>query len=278
MIETIQLIIYTDLNGTLLDANYNFSDANEALAVIREKDIPLILTTSKTRAQVEIYRAQLGINHPIIVENGSAVHFPKASFPRGRLPSGCISEGGEFVFPLANRVESVIPLLKEAADAVGAEIELITDMAEDKIQQLTGMSREECGLAKDRSYIMYFLCHSRREELIDELRRRNLKVTWGSFFLHVGDTGSKGTAVHKLTALYRGLGHISVISAGFGDSMNDRSMFENVSAPYLVERSGGGYAEDIDVEGLEFLSGIGPKGWNKGVIDLVKSIVWEERN
>lgn len=276
MIDPAMLLIYTDLNDTLLDANYDFSAANEALDVIREKDIPLIITTSKTRAQVEIYRKRLNINHPIIVENGSAVYFSQGSFPRGRIPDGCQIEDEEYIFPLARKVDAVIPLLKEAADAVGAEIEMISDMPVEKIHKLTGMPVEECGLAKNRRYIMYFLCPNRREELIEELKRRNLKVTWGSYFLHVGDTGSKGTAVHKLTALYRGLGYLRLISAGFGDNMNDKSMFENVSAPYLVERPGGGYAEGIEVDGLERLQGIGPIGWNKGVLSLVKSIGWED--
>ena len=262
------------MNDTLLDRNYDFSAADEALDIIREKQIPLIITTSKTRAQVEIYRARLNLDHPIIVENGSAVYFPKGSFPRGRLPAGCLAEGGEFIFPLAGTVDVILPDLRSAAGKVGAEIELITEMPVDKIHELTGMPIEECRLAKNRKYIMYFLCHSRREELTNELRSRNLKITWGSYFMHLGDTGSKGMAVHKLTALYRGLGHYSVITAGFGDNMNDKSMLENVTIPCLVERPGGGYAEGLDIEGLEKLKGVGPVGWNSGIIDLVKSIDW----
>lgn len=276
MLEPIKLLIYTDLNDTLLNRNYDFSAAKEALDVIREKQIPLIITTSKTRAQVEIYRKRLNINHPIIVENGSAVYFPKGSFQSGRLPEGSLAEDGEFVFPLAGKVEAILPDLRDAAQKVSAEIELISDMTADKIHEQTGMPPEECELAKDRKYIMYFLCRNRREELIGELRNRNFKITWGSYFMHVGDAGSKGTAVHKLTALYRGLGHISVMTAGFGDNMNDKSMFENVSYPYLVERPGGGYAEGIDVEGLERLKGVGPIGWNYGVLKLVKSIDWND--
>ena len=82
----LKLIIYTDLNDTLLDTRhgYNFKAAEEALEKVREREIPLIICTSKSRAQTEIYRQALDINFPLIVENGSAIFFPHDSFPTGR--------------------------------------------------------------------------------------------------------------------------------------------------------------------------------------------------
>jgi predicted mannosyl-3-phosphoglycerate phosphatase (HAD superfamily) len=51
------IVIFTDLDGTLLDdSSYSFEPAHEALAEVRIRKIPLILCTSKTRAEKEAWR------------------------------------------------------------------------------------------------------------------------------------------------------------------------------------------------------------------------------
>jgi len=271
----LKLLIFTDLNDTLLDQNYDFKPAERALALIREYQIPLILCTSKTRGQTEIYRRRLNIREPLIVENGGAIHFPPGSFPIGRLPAGSLYENGEYILELSGSAESLLPSLLEAAKIVGTEVETIFDMPVERIMGITGMSSEESELARERSYTIYFLCPWKRDELFAELRRRGLKPTWGSYFCHLGATNSKGQSAHKLTALYRELGFFDLITAGFGDNMNDLPLLQMVNMPFLVERPGGGYAEGVEVDDLKKLEGIGPAGWNRGVIDLINGIDWE---
>ena len=48
-----ELIIFTDLDGTLLDFRYSYKEAVPALNLIRKKNIPLIICSSKTRAEIE---------------------------------------------------------------------------------------------------------------------------------------------------------------------------------------------------------------------------------
>lgn len=81
MTTTPKLIVFTDLDGTLLDREtYSFEQALPALEVIQQKGIPLILSSSKTRAEIEIYRRELGYDHPFISENGGAIFIPKNYF------------------------------------------------------------------------------------------------------------------------------------------------------------------------------------------------------
>lgn len=70
-----QLVIFTDLDGTLLDKNsYSFAPARPALILLKKKDIPLIFCTSKTRAEIELYRRKIENSDPFISENGGG-HF-----------------------------------------------------------------------------------------------------------------------------------------------------------------------------------------------------------
>ena len=68
------LIVYTDLDGSLLDGTtYSYEPATPALAALREQGIPLVLVSSKTRAEMEPLRQRLDHRDPFIVENGGAV-------------------------------------------------------------------------------------------------------------------------------------------------------------------------------------------------------------
>jgi len=79
---TPKLVIFTDLDGTLLGREtYSFEPAQPALQLIKHKGIPLILSSSKTRAEIELYRKKLENDHPFISENGGAVFIPKDYFP-----------------------------------------------------------------------------------------------------------------------------------------------------------------------------------------------------
>ncbi len=48
------IVVFTDLDGTLLDHDsYSYTAAEPALDFIRNNNIPLIFTTSKTAIEVE---------------------------------------------------------------------------------------------------------------------------------------------------------------------------------------------------------------------------------
>src|SRR4030042_950735 len=88
-----RILVFTDLDGTLLDhRTYSFEPARPALRIMRESDIPLIICTSKTRAEVQEIRAALGNIDPFIVENGGAIFVPEGYFsvelPASRSDSG----------------------------------------------------------------------------------------------------------------------------------------------------------------------------------------------
>ena len=69
------LIVFSDLDGTLLDHDsYGYDAAAAALAALRARNIPLILCSSKTAAELVPLRAELGFeNCAAIVENGAGI-------------------------------------------------------------------------------------------------------------------------------------------------------------------------------------------------------------
>ena len=74
-------VVFTDLDGCLLDSvTYTYEPAAPALEALRAQDIPLVLVSSKTRAEIEPLRKQLDHHDPFMVENGAAVFVPRGLF------------------------------------------------------------------------------------------------------------------------------------------------------------------------------------------------------
>ncbi|MGZ3539253.1 MAG: HAD-IIB family hydrolase, partial [Thermodesulfobacteriota bacterium] len=110
---TRKLVIFTDLDGTLLDRDtYSFEPAQPALHLILQRNIPLVLSSSKTRAEIELYRRKLENGHPFISENGGAIFIPKDYFsfqyPYNRETDGFfVLELGTFYLHIIEVLESI---------------------------------------------------------------------------------------------------------------------------------------------------------------------------
>ena len=86
-------VIFTDMDGTLLDHDtYSFEAARPTLASLKEQNIPVIPTTSKTYAELIVLRDTIGLDGPFIVENGAAIYIPHGFFKQ--KPAGTIWQDG----------------------------------------------------------------------------------------------------------------------------------------------------------------------------------------
>ena len=88
-------IVFTDLDGTLLDAEtYSWEPARPALELLAAQAVPWVMVSSKTRAEMEELRAELHHAHPYVVENGAAAFIPLGYFG-GPVPDAVIRDGYE---------------------------------------------------------------------------------------------------------------------------------------------------------------------------------------
>ncbi len=111
------LIFVSDLDATLLhEETYGFDEARPLLRFLREKWIPLIPASSKTRKEMEEVQADLGVPGPFICENGSAVVIPSGFFPEP-VPGAVVKDGREILElgrPVSFLEEAVGRMAKEA--------------------------------------------------------------------------------------------------------------------------------------------------------------------
>ena len=266
-----RLVLFTDLDGTLLEATtYQFDAARPALARLRGQAIPVVTCTSKTRAEVEALRKKLGNHDPFIVENGGALYIPDGYFKS--TPAGSIIRDGYRVIEMGVPYSRLQEGLRFIERQVGMSLVGFGDMTVEDIAKATGLSLQDAELARQREYDEPFLIehtHLWRRSVRRAAQRLGLTVIPGGRFFHLVGGTDKGRACRVLIDLYRKEWG-SVFTAAIGDSLNDLPMLEVVDWPFLVERPWGGHAEGIALEGLTRLQGIGPAGWAEGVDKLLR--------
>jgi mannosyl-3-phosphoglycerate phosphatase family protein len=260
-------IIITDLDGTLLDPKtYSFEEAEPALKLIRERGVPLVLCSSKTRAEIEVYRKRLDNLHPFISENGGGIYLPKGYFPTHE--SGEQQDGYE-VISLGSPYQEIRKRFVALRDRLGLAVRGFGDMSIEEVAALTGLTLEEAGLAKRRDFEEPFIFSGKAEDrFLREIESESLRWTQGRFFHFMGDH-HKGRAVNILRRLYEQRDG-AVRSVGIGDSLNDLPFLLGVDLAVLVKKENGRYDARVDVPGLVRANGIGPAGWNEAVLELLK--------
>lgn len=265
------LIIFTDLDGTLLDSNYSFKKALPALRLIKKKNIPLILCSSKTSTEIEHYRKKLKNTYPFISENGGGIFVPKDYF-KFRVQSlefGVKKENKYYFIRLGASYSDLRKALHELRSE-GFDVKGFGDMSIGEVAELTGLKISDAKMAKKRSFGEPFIFKGNKisvKKLQQRIKSKGYSLTQGRFF-HIMGNNDKGRAVEILKKLYAKQNR-RIITAALGDSPNDIEMLQKVDYPIVVQKEDGSYDSRIKVKGLIKADDIGPKGWNRAVNNLL---------
>ena len=254
-----QKIIFTDLDGTLLDSDtYSYEKANNALQLLKKKEIPLIFCTSKTRAEIEFWRNKMGNNDPFISENGGGIFIPKNYFSFKFLFDK--EYKNYFLIKLGtsyNQLVDVISFLKEKY-----EILSFSDMSSGEIAHDADLELAQAKLAKKREFDLPFKILNKRQEknILNNIYKQGLNYTVGGRYYHLLGDNNKGEAVKILSDLFRRkYGDIKTIA--IGDSENDFQMLDSVNEGFLVKKKNALYVSNK----YRKAEGIGPEGWSNVV-------------
>jgi len=268
-----RLIVFTDLDGTLLDhSTYKWEAAQPALRQLRLSGSPVVLCTSKTRAEVLPLRDQLKLTDPFVTENGGAIYIPRNYFPFA-LPTAQV-EAGYQVLELGQRYTNLVRALEEAAETSGVKVRGFSHMKEDEVAKLCGLKRDGARRARQREFDEPFLLEKgtprQKDCFFRWIQQRGLRWREGGRFLHLMGDNDKGVAVRRLIDLYRQLwGDIRTV--GLGDSPNDLDFLSVVEVPVLVAKSNGSHDDTVrsKLRAVQLAPGPGPVGWNQALLEML---------
>jgi mannosyl-3-phosphoglycerate phosphatase len=255
------LIIFTDLDGTLLNQDdYRYDAALPIISKLKEEEIPLIAVTSKTRAEVETLRREIGLKDPFIVENGSGIFIPEND-SRFNLTDTTI-KGQYYLKQLGCTYPEARKGLTAVAQTLDYNLQGFGDLTAEDLVKLTGLSLEKAKLAQTRDFSEPFLTppNFTSKEINDAVTKNGFKVVVGDRFSHlIGSNSGKGKAVNWLMANYH-LKEQKITTIGLGNSPNDLAMLENVDIPLIIPGKKGVH-QGLAGRGWQVAPFSGCQGW-----------------
>ncbi|MCG8156612.1 mannosyl-3-phosphoglycerate phosphatase-related protein [Brenneria goodwinii] len=257
------LMIFSDLDGSLLDHDtYSWEPARPWLKRLAQNEIPVIITTSKTVAEVEQLRCALGLSHlPYIAENGALIALPPDWHSHPDYPRKTFDADYPFICAQLNRLRE-----KHAFRFSG-----FADMDAAEVAALTGLSIQDAKLARLREASEPIQWLGDADSLANFrhiLTEVGLSLTQGGRFYHVmGKDVSKGNAVNWIKKQYSGKNDNVPLTIGLGDGPNDISLLCAMDNAVLIKNKGN---QLIDLP--ESYTGklyrtkfMGPTGWSEGL-------------
>jgi mannosyl-3-phosphoglycerate phosphatase family protein len=269
----VRLVIVTDLDGTLLDpVTYGFAPAAPALDRLKCLGVPVVLCSSKTRAEIDAVQRRLGIADPFIAENGGAIVAPAGYL--ARVPAGALVSDDRVALALGRPYADVVAVLKAVAAAERLTITGFSDMTVSEVAADCGLSLLDAQLAKMREYDEPFRLFGAdpgtRSRFLRALHRRGLRVVSGGRYDHATGAVDKGKAVERLRALLDQPDG-RVVLVGLGDGLNDMSLLRAVDHAVIVRNDTSDATARLarKVPTATVTRASGPEGWAEAVTALL---------
>lgn len=291
--------MFTDIDGTLVDINtaeYG-KETDKLIRLIKERNIPLILTSAKTRLEQNKIREDLGISDPFIVENGGAIVIPKGYFPdyalrdikyplreTQEIKNEARDVNHEIVVELGKPADYIRAKLSDIRKKYSINFRGVADISVEKLSNLALISREQAKRMAQRNYGETILQIQSEDiaRFIKYVQEDGMKVIHGGRFFDVTVGTDKGIAVGILKKLFKDKFHNNVTFFGIGDSTNDIPMLNLMDIPILVQRQDSSWVDDGEIKmknavdssrissnKLIKIEGIGPNGWENAIHKII---------
>ena len=260
------LIVLTDLDGTLLDHHsYSFAAAEPALQRLREAGVPVVIVTSKTRAEVARLADRLESPHPYVLENGALVS----------MPEGYFADTSSDLIRLSPSYETLCTWLAEQRTTHGYQFRGFADMDAAAVAEVTGLSEADAALAKARDGSEPFLWDDTAEalaSLAEAIEAQGWRLMQGGRFYHLLGQTDKAFAAERVLSHYREIMGEAITTMALGDSPNDLPLLQVADVAVVIRRHDGSWMQ-ADVPGRKLQTdGIGPVGWNEAVGSILTEL------
>lgn len=256
------LMIITDLDGSLLDHHtYSWQPAEAWLARLKAADIPVVICSSKTAAEIEpLQRALDIVGAPFIAENGAIVKWQQQNPSLAAQPTG-------------KDYAALCSILSQLRELHGFKFTGFADVTEKEVADWTGLTPRDAVLAKQREGSESLIWRDTPEQFTafeQALASQQLTLVQGGRFWHVMNQGrGKGAALDWLLTRYPQPASGRWITIGLGDGPNDAPMLDKVDYAVVIK----GYSKNPVAltrrEHVFYSTGFGPEGWSEGLAHYI---------
>jgi len=234
-----RVVVFTDVEVFAAGARRRHDSVARTLADIGAKGVPLVFSSTRTRAEIQAVQRSLRCRHPFVCENGAAVVIPAGYFG-GPVPEAR-RVGRWEVVAFGRPYADVVRTLVEGAASVGVAIRGFHEMSLDEIAAAYGCSRRAAERARRREYAEPFRILSPDDDARTRLRAalavRGVGLSSGGRFDCAGPLVDEGAGIGTVRRLYeRAVG--PVLAVGFGDALADEALLDHVDVPITALGTG----------------------------------------
>ncbi len=262
MIQKKQIIIFTDLDGSLLDKDtFKFNIIENYFRELILKNIIIIPNSSKTEAELLDFNKQYNLNLSFIAENGSCIYGLNLINPN--LPKEIlISRTVDKIYEIYN---SNVP------NNLKNKITFILKLNSKKQEEIFGLPLNKLKLAIKRKFtipIKFNGSQIEKYELIEILNNVGLTLQTGGRIINICDNINKSKAMSKTIELISKEIDDKIVTIGVGDNQNDIEMLKLSDHPCLVRNDNFNSAL-INIDNLIKSTEPSPMGW----ADVIKTAI-----
>ena len=250
MQEPLPLVVFSDLDGTLLDHDsYSWQAAVPALDRLADIGAGVVLASSKTAAEITVLQREMDLsNWPAIVENGAGLMgqsvtptYPDLRAALERVPSG----------------------LRQMFRGFG-------DMSVEEIAEITGLPQADAARAAERMFSepgIWSGTEAERGQFETALADLRVSARYGGRFLTLSFGGTKADQMAEVLSRYPARHTVAL-----GDAPNDVEMLEAAEFGIIIANPHRAALPPLATEHTGRIirtKEAGPSGWNRAMMDLL---------
>jgi mannosyl-3-phosphoglycerate phosphatase len=258
--EQPQVVVFTDLDGTLLDHhNYDYSPALPAIKYLKQHKIPIVPVSSKTISEIQYMSESLQFDGPVVAENGAVIKLPE--------------NDASFSEPDYQQIRLFIDKIRTSH---GYQMKGFGDMSIQEVVDCTGLGSDEASRAMERQGSEPFLWHGSDSELqvfTEQAFEEGMQLLKGGRFYHLMGLMDKGKALNKIKQWYQDKSQHQITSIALGDSGNDYAMLKAADIAVAIKRTDGTHLEVVERDDVIKTEECGPEGWNNAIQQIMCNIM-----
>lgn len=255
-------LIVTDLDGTLLDDDYDLAAAAAAIDAQTRRGRAVALASSKTLDEL---RALAGLcrRPPVLIfENGAGLAWPGAR--AGPVPAYRVELAGAGYPALRARLRSL-------RRRTGYHFLGFGDLSAREVAARTGLSEDGARLARHRAAsepVVWLDSQAGLRSFGEELAAAGYRLVQGGRFHHVMPRTDKADGLRRVAGRLAGETRSAVRVTACGDAHNDLAMLRAADRALVFPQRGGGHLAVLDAAGRDVgvrVRAAGPASWSRAV-------------
>ena len=265
-----KLLVVTDLDSSLLDEDYGYDGAVEALNCLRNEGYPLVLNSSKTYAELRELASDLSQCDAVVAENGGLVAI--------RATAATIVPQGEpdnfgFVTQCSGMARAnILKIAHGLRQNEGFSFEGFADWSVEQVMDHTGLDFASAALAMERETtepILWNGSASEMAEFVDKLKSLGIQVLRGGRFFHLMGMVDKVLGMQFVVDLYKKAEPTTDwLVVAVGDSANDKAMLEAADRAIVIPHAAGPMIQPDNFHTL-VANHPGSQGWGEAILQTI---------